>query len=1554
MKTLRGMCIAAFALIALHAIQAFGQDQHPNMERGFSAEKVYDFANVDTIGLFDGSLKATIPIGPEFHVNAGLAYSLKLVYNSQLWDLHPGTITIWPEGQPAPIEVEYVDSWPSRRSNAGVGWFLSFGKIFDSGTAFNTKSEWIYESWDGHDHEMGDLDTIGNVDYSHDGTYIRATRTGTTEVKLEFPDGTIQYFDRYSTDDWRLRSIQDRFNNRMWIEYSSNGDTWTIKDDHTGRTQTIYFIDKSIYNAYGNRLVDRVVLAGYGDNTTREYKFNYQDATFDNSCEYRDGSGHSSSSYTQPFLTSINLPDGSTWQMKYSNSIGTAKTNCDQGALTSLKLPTRGTLRWNYILYSLPTSACNGQFMRMANVIPGVGTRTMLDDSLADGGRITTYSPAKGPDLVPACSHSPVEWVSNTVRMPDGGRTIYYFNAYDVVNTTSPNGCKSWERGLPYRKLSDGRKLSSEFLGDCTGANCPALRSAYVNWEYEVKSNEQRSHRNGREQYRKVVYNDDGGLYTDKSASRYDGAGHFRTTVASSNIGGLTRFETTEYDGTAGDMTVDASGHILTDVTRPAPSQPWLLNTYSRKSATEGNTTVTSTFCFDKTTGFLLRERLDDGGPHDLLTVYSQNLANGDAAQNNKGNVLSEEYYGGDDQTLDAAQTVCNTPLPSGGPRYTIFHQYDFGTRKSSAYKDASFKLLDLTIDRNTGLASESRDLSGVLTKFDYDELDRLKEVATTGRAKTQYLVDTTAYPPQVTIQALDPVTSAVLTDSHVYYDAFGRVAQTREKMPDGWATSNMTYDAKGRKQSVSSAEYRTGAAYEGSSVFTPAHVSSWVYDVYDRVSSEFRPDNTFTTYSYTGDRERVTYRQLATAFDQPDTAVTTTEDFDFQKRLIKVIEKSGPPNQVWPLGTEVTTNYVYDIGDRLVAVKMSAPDGVMQNRIFDYDGRGLLRWESHPEAGMTAYSYDARGHLLTKRIGAANTYFDLNYQYDSAERLVRVEGRDPQNPAQFQVLKEFEFGDANNGGDLRQGKLVRSARYNYRPQTYASFPWQTVRVTETFGYNDTAGQKTDRTTTIATSYDNTNWQEARGISQSVSYDILGHPSQVKYPVCVNCGTPPGNPWREITSSYSNGRLTGLLEPPSPGSPPSIPSFVSNISYAANGMRTAINHTNSIIDTRTPDPSGMTRPSVVKSETYKPCHAPLITSQTIGVVRTTTQGSVRLQVSATGSDPLSYAWYDSTVNPPTLIASGTSYVDVSPTSTHTYFAEVTNDCRTLRSATITVKYGDCIDAWIASETAVRNANGTYTLSVTAFGTGNLNYTWQSVPDNAVIGMTQTVTTGVLTATTFAQYRITVTNGCGGPGDSKIVYVSVPISVAPMTIDAHRNGTTNQIVVSWSAVSGATSYDLERRDSTGYWNSITTGNFAQYTDVNLPLNTAYAYRVTARDQYNDTIGQSPADIASTFTFTDVSAGMGVSAGPLNELLQALNGVRALSGWAAVSWSNILSPDDVLPDPGSIVIARHVLALRTRLNEAVQSIGGVANGYSDSDVQGLSIKAAHITELQNRLR
>jgi hypothetical protein len=187
---------------------------------------------------------------------------------------------------------------------------------------------------------------------------------------------------------------------------------------------------------------------------------------------------------------------------------------------------------------------------------------------------------------------------------------------------------------------------------------------------------------------------------------------------------------------------------------------------------------------------------------------------------------------------------------------------------------------------------------------------------------------------------------------------------------------------------------------------------------------------------------------------------------------------------------------------------------------------------------------------------------------------------------------------------------------------------------------------------------------------------------------------------------------------------------------------------------------------------------------------------------------------------------------------------------------------------------------------------------------------------------------------------------VPVSVA-----ATKTGST-QITVSWAASTGATGYEIERRDG-DVWTLLGTSASTQYIDQNnLDANTTYIYRIIAVGPSNGRSDASVADLATTMSFTPVQSGGKIRAAHLTELLAALNAVRAAAGWSAVTWTSIVPPNGTVPLLSQGVTAQQILSLRARMNEAIQAVGVPISGYTNSDPRRGLIRATHITELQGR--
>jgi len=90
--------IAGAILGGLLVTVPLAAQDHPAVERGFAADKVYQLADVDNVAIMNGNVTVRIPIGGAYPAGGPLRYALTLVYNSKLWDFEEilvGNSTSW-------------------------------------------------------------------------------------------------------------------------------------------------------------------------------------------------------------------------------------------------------------------------------------------------------------------------------------------------------------------------------------------------------------------------------------------------------------------------------------------------------------------------------------------------------------------------------------------------------------------------------------------------------------------------------------------------------------------------------------------------------------------------------------------------------------------------------------------------------------------------------------------------------------------------------------------------------------------------------------------------------------------------------------------------------------------------------------------------------------------------------------------------------------------------------------------------------------------------------------------------------------------------------------------------------------------------------------------------------------------------------------------------------------------------------------------------------------------------------------------------------------------
>mgnify|MGYP006196700629 FL=1 len=170
----------------------------------------------------------------------------------------------------------------------------------------------------------------------------------------------------------------------------------------------------------------------------------------------------------------------------------------------------------------------------------------------------------------------------------------------------------------------------------------------------------------------------------------------------------------------------------------------------------------------------------------------------------------------------------------------------------------------------------------------------------------------------------------------------------------------------------------------------------------------------------------------------------------------------------------------------------------------------------------------------------------------------------------------------------------------------------------------------------------------------------------------------------------------------------------------------------------------------------------------------------------------------------------------------------------------------------------------------------------------------------------------------------------------------------EIYVTWSGVTGATSYEVYRRGegSTAY-SMIGTSPLTAYHDPTAVANKAYLYRVRAVNAAGPS-ADSASDLATMIVFADdpVAAGTPIRLTHLAQLRTAVAAVNALAGGTSIFTDPAV--------PGLSVKAIHISQLRSQLDAALTSLGIATSSYTDSAGSGTPIRAIHFQELRNRVK
>jgi YD repeat-containing protein len=1581
----------------------------PNNARGFG-DKVYHVGDVDSVNVFNGNLVVRLPLGSAYPTGPTLGYQLVLTANSRVWDYEYVEYSDYP-GDP----VDKRRAIPETISNAGLGWSLSLGRLTlpKEDTKTTSGHGYIYRAPDGSEHEFfstlraADPPGSSSVGYTHDGSYLRLTlnveTTPTALHRVEFPDGTLQYF---HAADGRLKWINDRFDNWVQVAYTSidcdgnagtseKCDVWTIMDGYADtastRSHTVTFKNKaSKYNpANFQQVVSTVSLDAFGDGDPAVYTFHYLDDGGDATSVGRGGCGDwistDPTSVLVPLLSSVDLPDGSKFQMEYLEMDSGA---CASGALDRLTLPTGGAIQWNYADYTLPLQECNQQDF-WTNWYGGVVKRSFFQPGATNAEAVWTYAPLITPrnpgQLIPTncwgvsglmMPYPPQEF-TNTVVNPAGDKTVHYFSVYPPGATSGNAGpFKGPEYGLPFTRFDEletgGRALTSAVY-DCVSAGCASgstlVRKTYVQYAGDGTAGVSPKSRNSRVERERVTHETDTGCSSatcrvDRDFSDFDGYGHYRKTSITSNFPSSVSRETfTGFNPGSSSTGKDSSGNEYFSET-----EPWILGTYDSSWTKEGTNQATrSLFTFDSSTGVLLSSRklkaglpsgsTDPGaipsGDNDLLTVYCRNTSasGGTGTAASRGFVTSQRHVGGDHAAIPTGD-LCSIARSEG--RYFMNYGYTFSgmnlTKRTSEWDSSGFLSSDEDLDTSTGLVKASRDSAGLQTSFSYDSMGRLEEVKPPSQAWTLFDYDVTATTPRVGIQlwaygqsaTTDPAGDAV-KDDYLYYDGFGRVILSKTRMPSisnatEWAATKTEYDASGRIANVSTPMKRTTPDFE---TLTTTSKTTFSYDALGRTTEVKVPDNSATRTGYTGDRLReVSVVEAPTQQNpSPTPRVRSSEVYDGRGRLVKVTEKSNGTSSTNLTGGDTISAYEYDVADRLAKVTSTGTSS--QQRTFTYDNRGWLETEQHPEKGLSgngsvtygsetdaAKGHDAVGLVWFVSEGSGANAISVSNTYDAAQRLTSVvdgAGR---------TVKTFEYATASSGSDYRKGKLYRAIRYNYLNAG-------TIIVTETYKYAGLGGRLSSVETKVVHKSASGVETTINQFTHSVEHESnFGRDKTITYPTCNATGCSTALGLASVGQLFDKGALETVTS-------------YATIAYDPTGMVNQVRRTTptTSIDTYAAD-SGMARPANIAFAGLTSCTPPaqpqIQSPSTVCPSSSSNQASVVSPVAG-----VTYTWTLTGNGTITSSTTGTS-ITFSAQASGSLSLTVTgaNACGSAASSPRNVSI-DGPTASVRAGTSIDRGQ-TATLSVDLTGTGPWSLTWADGYVQNGIGTspaTRTVTPLVTTT-----YTVTSVSDATCPGS--VTQSAATVTVYPLPPASVVATSDNRVVsVSWPSSSGAVSYAIERGTSrTGGFAVVGTTTLLALTDT-VPASATpitYVYRVRAIDSAGtwSKTTNAPLDFATTATtlFAEsVTVGQRIEASHLAELQKAMDALRVASGLSP-SFSG--APSLV----GAHIAATDFTAMTTALNGALGVWGLPSFGYSGvtGPSPGVRVYAAHVTQLREAVR
>ena len=634
---------------------------------------------------------------------------------------------------------------------------------------------------------------------------------------------------------------------------------------------------------------------------------------------------------------SIVLPNGTAWNFEYNDRNPGDPSSVNFGIPTQITLPTGGTITYVYTT------------IEAANATPSwsrwVASRT-VDANDGTGAHTWSYAYAGVGGLTP----------TTTVTDPLGNNTVHTFEGTSGV----------FETETQYYQLINGvqtllKTVNTDytFLGDNYSYQIPSVvpKSVTTTWPNNQVSQIQTDYDSQQTPQGEMW------SYGNMIAKReYD--------YGTGAPGPLLRTTTTQYEAFV-------NSNYLTNNLMSLPS--------SVKITDGGGTQrANTTYGYDEyalqTSGLGSSQQLDLNPPDGVYRGNQTSVhrwLSGSATATTNCNISVSNGYLVSYTTYNNSGTRYNSTdscgSAAGDSKHTTKYLYSNSSPYEGAYPTTITNPLGqstiTTYDSNIGRLASTKDPNLQTTSFTYDNMWRLATVTYPDGGSATITHQETTFPFTATLtKKITSSLNYVMTNT---FDGVGRVSESLVTDLQGNIKTDTTYDADGRKYTVSN-PYRT-------TTDSTYGITSYVYDALGRTCVVVPPDG--TAVANTSCPATQPSNDVFTIYSGSSTTVTDQQGKSRESQT----DGLGRLTNVWedPAVLNYHTVYTYDALDDLTTVVQ----GGSHNRSFIFDSLKRLTSSTNPETGTTpvTYTYDADSNVITKK--DARTFI-ITYGYDILNRI--------------------------------------------------------------------------------------------------------------------------------------------------------------------------------------------------------------------------------------------------------------------------------------------------------------------------------------------------------------------------------------------------------------------------------------------------------------------------------------------------------------------------------------------------------------------------------------